>query len=264
MRYRNFCFTLFKDFYFLDNIHSIVEHVSYICGQWETCPDSGRVHIQGYCELKQQMTLNAIQNLLSDDKFHVEYRRGTSQQARDYCMKDDTAIPNTFFEFGDISNQGRRTDLEIDYDIIQNGGSINDISPTNQIRYYNSFKRLENGSVRPRTDAPDRLWIVGDVVKTFIWVTQNYSDIFVYTDRTEWNGYHGQSVIYFSNFTAWDGSIDDFRLFLSGLPYKVRVLYDTININSKTIIFNSLYSPNKLLYTKILDSLFKIKSIDYL
>lgn len=38
--------------------------------------------------------------------------RGTFEQARAYCRKDETAIPNTFFEEGKMLKQGRRSDLD--------------------------------------------------------------------------------------------------------------------------------------------------------
>jgi len=89
------------------------EHFRYIVYQTEVAPDTGRVHIQGYIEFKQPMRFAAVKTLLGGQA-HLERRRGTRLQARDYCMKEDSRMPGTeFTEIGDwnAGGQGRRVDL---------------------------------------------------------------------------------------------------------------------------------------------------------
>lgn len=72
--------------------------------------ESGTLHIQGYIELKKQMTLSAMKAWLPGA--HFEPRKGTREEARDYTMKDDSRVAGPFErgEFG--QEQGKRMDLE--------------------------------------------------------------------------------------------------------------------------------------------------------
>lgn len=49
--------------------------------------DDGILHYQGYMEFKKQIRLSAIKKLSKD--IHVEQRRGTAVEARDYCDKSN-------------------------------------------------------------------------------------------------------------------------------------------------------------------------------
>lgn len=68
--------------------------------------ESGTYHLQGYIEFGKVMRLSACKKI--NERAHWEPRRGTREQARDYCMKED------WEEFGDWESggQGKRNDLE--------------------------------------------------------------------------------------------------------------------------------------------------------
>ena len=68
--------------------------------------EKGTKHLQCYMEFKKQKRLKSIQ-LLFKAKVHVEARKGTPQEASDYCKKD-----GDFIEHGTISAQGRRNDIK--------------------------------------------------------------------------------------------------------------------------------------------------------
>lgn len=58
-------------------------------------------HIQGYIEFKTRKTINQVKEKIGR-RCHIELRRGTGQQASDYCKKD-----GNFDEFGEMST-GKR------------------------------------------------------------------------------------------------------------------------------------------------------------
>ena len=49
---------------------------------------SGLIHLQGYIEFKNQKQFKTLKK--NYPEIHWEVRKGTQQQARDYCMKEDT------------------------------------------------------------------------------------------------------------------------------------------------------------------------------
>ena len=81
----------------------------------------GTPHLQGYSEFTKPIRLKAFKEIMGNERFHIEPRKGTRDQARNYCKKD-----GTFHEIGSWSEsgQGRRTDLEIVCDKISKGASL--------------------------------------------------------------------------------------------------------------------------------------------
>lgn len=66
----------------------------------------GTPHLQGFCVFTGNQRFNAVRRLFP--RAHVESARGTTQQARSYCIKD-----GDYFECGDPpTNAGSRSDLE--------------------------------------------------------------------------------------------------------------------------------------------------------
>ncbi len=79
-------------------------------------------HFQGYLECTQSVRLLTVKNILPGEA-HLEVRQGTQQEARDYCMKEETRSAGPW-EFGVfmVSAQGRRTDLHELARVIQEEG----------------------------------------------------------------------------------------------------------------------------------------------
>jgi len=95
MSYRDWCFTSFD---------TVVEFnkdvVKYICWGDEVCPDTGREHLQGFVVFKKTGRIPQVKRWLGSDSVHVESRRGSKDQARDYCFK----AGGSKFEFGEFES----------------------------------------------------------------------------------------------------------------------------------------------------------------
>lgn len=68
--------------------------------------ESGTPHLQMFFQFCTRRTMITVKHLLNNNCLHLEQRRGTAQEASEYCKKD-----NDFVEFGTISIQGQRNDL---------------------------------------------------------------------------------------------------------------------------------------------------------
>jgi len=94
-------------------------NVRYAIWQREICPDTGRVHWQGYIEFASPQRPTALktaigvrrgdqrQRPLRSGEIHWERRRGTREQARDYCRKQESRDPRDGsgpFEWGTLCN----------------------------------------------------------------------------------------------------------------------------------------------------------------
>ena len=56
----------------------------YAVAQIERSPETGNLHIQGYTEWKSSKRRNEVSKLITG---HLEYRKGSREDARDYCRK---------------------------------------------------------------------------------------------------------------------------------------------------------------------------------
>lgn len=111
-RLRNWCFTSYdiENFVVPDDFKDF----RYCVYQVEECPETKAWHIQGYIEFKRAVNFATVKDLFKDPAIHLEARRGTRTQARAYCMKPETRVPDTQpLEFGkwDGDDERQRTDL---------------------------------------------------------------------------------------------------------------------------------------------------------
>lgn len=113
-RARNYCFTSFEN-----EPPKFQDGIKYLCFGRERCPKTNKMHYQGYVEFECGVSLAGAKRRLASPAAHLEARKGTASQARDYCKKD-----GEFLEFGTISRQGKRSDLEAVRAAISDGAGM--------------------------------------------------------------------------------------------------------------------------------------------
>ncbi len=116
--------------------------VRYIVFQQESAPSTNAKHFQGYVEFYNKHRMGQVKTFLTGSP-HVQPRKGTRDQARAYCMKEDTRIDGTLFEFG-IWRQDVNSKLKL-ADMLLSGMSLKQIvndSPVDYVRYYRGMERL--------------------------------------------------------------------------------------------------------------------------
>lgn len=87
----------------------------YMCYQIEKCPQTKRLHVQGYLELKKQTAFNQVKMMFSPCKVHLEQRRArTNQKAIAYCTKAETRVEGPW-HFGDAQDQHGAARTPIDW-----------------------------------------------------------------------------------------------------------------------------------------------------
>lgn len=108
----------------------VQQNVRYLVYQHELSPTTDKHHWQGYIQLHTPQRYTTInKNIPQLFKAHYEAARGTAKEAGDYCLKDETRIPNTIrFEYGTRIDQGQRTDLERIQESIEGGATMKEIA----------------------------------------------------------------------------------------------------------------------------------------
>lgn len=124
-RYRNWCYTIIlNDTEFHKAYEPIIEEeftpttiplikklqsevffdirtpITYHVWEIEHGSTTGTKHIQGYVEFDKKMIMNTVKKIFWCSWMHLEARRGTAQQAADYCKKE-----HIYEEHGTLSQQ---------------------------------------------------------------------------------------------------------------------------------------------------------------
>ncbi len=165
-RARHWCFTLNNPPQSAEGWETIFSRwlAKYVVCQLEE-GDNGTRHLQGYVEFTVQKRLTTVRDLELGDRMHWEQRRGTRDEARDYCMKDDSRIDGPW-EIGLWTEQsrGRRSDLILVGEMIKEGATLKRVAdehPDAIIRYSRGIRELRQMMVAPRSTAPDVRLLLG-------------------------------------------------------------------------------------------------------
>lgn len=95
-RVRNWCFTLNNPG------QDEIEYLQQQKSEWnyitwgEEVGENGTPHLQGYVEFRESLTMGQVKRRLGTDRIHLEPRRGSQNQAIEYCHKD-----GEIFEWGE-------------------------------------------------------------------------------------------------------------------------------------------------------------------
>jgi len=105
--------------------------------------ENGTVHYQGYMELKTPRRVAWLKKLMPTA--HFEKRRGTREQARDYCCKEDSKVDGPW-EYGEFGQQrGKRTDLDALYKAARSKATLLEVAeeaPSAYMRYYKAVQHV--------------------------------------------------------------------------------------------------------------------------
>lgn len=127
-RFYNWMFTVFdKDNQFI-NWKLPDTKIKFAVWQKEEAPTTKTLHIQGYIELTEKVSMKWLKENMSNDELHLEPRKGTQKQAIDYCTKEETRVEGEKPKFYGIQkSQGNRSDLDSIVDAIENGSTGKEI-----------------------------------------------------------------------------------------------------------------------------------------
>lgn len=129
---------------------AIREHLRYATFQLEM-GENGTLHYQGYVEFTRSRRLSFCKRII--DGAHWEPARGSRDQARNYCHKEDTRVDGPW-EIGVFSplKQGKRNDLIALQADLDSGSSLRKVAQS----HFSSFVRYGRGiaSYRALTTPP--------------------------------------------------------------------------------------------------------------
>lgn len=199
---RSFCFTKNNP-----TNNELPEHpdIRYLIWQSER-GDSGTLHIQGYVELSTPWRISKAITWLPGA--HFEIRRGTREQARDYCRKEDSRVDGPF-ERGtwEAGGSGKRNDLMEVKRKLDNNTPMQEVWDEHfetTLRFYKGFNEYK------KIKTPHRSW---KTEVTVYWgrtgtgksrKCQELEPNAYWKTRDEWwDGYEGHEAIILDDFYGW-------------------------------------------------------------
>jgi len=221
--------------------------LKYLVFQFEI-GENGTHHVQGYAYAKDAKSLASWKTLISP-RSHIERARGTPEQCRDYCTKEETRQPGTEpFIWGELPEQGKRTDLDGVFALIKEGKSESEIleaDPTSFIKYTNGIKRAMV------LHAPLRSW----KTTVFWWhgstgsgksreAFERFPEAYWKPPASKWwDGYDGQQTVIIDDYRRDLCTFGELLRLFDRYPFYVETKGGTRSFVARQIVVTSPRSP---------------------
>lgn len=237
--FRNICFTL--------NNYTQDEYDFIVHGTWyrymiigKEIGDSGTPHLQGYAVLDKRYRLNALKKLVGD-RVHLEARKGTHNQAREYCMKD-----NDFCEFGVEPEQGKRNDLKNACELVKKDGAqaVAELMPELYVKYHRGLKELEL-AIQPKYDhvSVRGIWIFGSPGTGKSHAARHFDpNAYIKAQNKWWDGYNGQQCVILEDLDT-DVLGHYLKIWADKWSCTGETKGGTVNLRYKLFVVTSNYAP---------------------
>lgn len=201
----------------------------------------GTTHIQGYVRFHSRKRLNTAKNLLGNAGLHLEIARGSEEDNRRYCTKEDTRAEGTAGTVNPDNydaqegKQGRRSDLEGIAEQCRAGHSLRNIAqehPGDFIRYHAGIAAL-HAQVAPAPPAErivmvTVLWGDTGVGKTHrVMNAVAAEDLYIVSGRGRdpWGMYRGEQVLLMDEFNWELWSIQEMNGILDKWRFRLDARY---------------------------------------
>lgn len=246
--FRGACLTIFN----CTDFDQLPAKLSYFAYGHETCPTTGRSHLQAFAYATTPIRFTAWKKLFPSA--HIEAMRGNFTQNEKYCSKQ-----NSLIEFGErpMENGHRRSDLIvkelIDSDPNKSLMEIYDetcersaLVYSKAFEQYREFKRSK--TIKADFSAPEVIFIYGPpgTGKTRF-VRESEPDVYDVPDGWQWfNGYCGQDAILFDNLEVPIQNKSFFLKLIDRYPIQVPIKGGFTWWKPKRIYITSIHCPDSV------------------
>lgn len=209
----------------------------------EIAPNTGTLHLQGFCNLHKPMRFNKIKKHLANT-IHIEKANGSDTDNQKYCSKS-----GIYFEAGTPCGQGHRSDLQAVVETIARGNTkIQDLAslhPTTFIKYHRGIREY----LRMAAPIPKR---EHKTIVHYFWgppgsgksrraleeAKATNEDIYYKPRGLWWDGYNQQPNVIIDDFYGWI-KYDEMLKIMDRYPYKVQIKGGFEEFTSKHIWITS-------------------------
>lgn len=245
---KNWCFTIYD----LETDYNewLENFCVYVCWGVETCPETGRIHHQGYAEFSKTVTVGKKNGFLKklNNGAHWERRKGTCTQAIKYCEKD-----GDFHELGarpETTEQGKRTDLDDVKEMVKAGVPMTQIAELcTSYQGLRMAEKLKEYDDRKRTWVTEVFWYYGPTGcgKTRLAYEEAGENAWISgRDLKWWQGYDGHEHVIIDDFRGDFCKFHELLRILDRYPYIVEVKGGSRQLLAKKIWITCPVRPEEV------------------
>lgn len=215
--------------------------------------ENGTEHYQGYVELARSQRLSFLKKILP--RAHFERRRGTRQQAREYCQKEESRIEGPW-EYGEFKEKkpGQRNDLSALRDMVLERKTprkeiINMCSNNQQLRFVENLTKYQTLSSEYHKKRVT--WCYGKTGsgKTRFVMSKVAGKDYFMADTAKWmDGYYGQEFVVIDELRPKDWPYARMLKLLDGYEILTPIKGGYVIWNPKRIYITSPYRPEDTYY----------------
>lgn len=256
---RRWCFTINNDETNGDQLlqtfsaPNLPNGVRYVVWQQER-GELGTLHLQGFIEFTANWRMRRVVDLLGGHA-HVEIARGSAQQNRDYCTKEQSRVKGPF-EFGQIAENGggKGKPLQQATQMINEGKSLKQVAaalPEVYVRNGRGLRELKNALAKKTLRKVKVICIIGGtgIGKTW-WVYNNnhwgideiYKPLYGNSGMW-WDHYEGEKVLFLDEFKA-QIPLQKLLQILDIYPFQSEVKGSSISAAWETVVICSNSPPD--------------------
>lgn len=211
--------------------------MAYLVYQYERCPSTGRIHVQGYVRFHSRKRMNTVKNVFGRQDMHLSTARDSEEINRNYCTKEESRVL-AGNEHGDYQpeagKQGKRSDLARYCDRIRAGEAVRAIARDEDMAA--TFVRYNQGLTAFATAMQPDVPVARDVRVTVLWgptgvgkthrvMTQFPTAYRVTPCLHPWDGYERQETVVFDEFDYSKWTIQQMNGFLDKWPCELPARY---------------------------------------
>jgi len=222
----------------------------------EIAPETGTPHLQGAFVIGKQVSQSTIKSWPGFGRAHFEVMRGTPQDSRDYCSKED---PH-FFERGIMPHEGKRNDLQHAVTMIRGAATLRQLAQDEAaavcvVKYHKGLTVLRSLLATPRSGPPKIIWLHGPTGTGKTRAAEQISKAKYNHDESYWisngslrwfDGFDGQPVAILDDFRTNHCSFSFLLRLLDRYPMDVEFKGGWVKFNPHVIFITAPYSPDRM------------------
>lgn len=262
-----YCFTDFALLNWENIYNENKDFFRFVAWGEETCPTSGRKHLQGFLQLYTTRRMAAIKKIVKSKGLHLEVMKGAFAENEAYCKKE-----GQYTKMGEFVRQGQRTEWETVVERIkENGGNKEEIIELYPIIYAKFHGGIDKLCAHYKQKACNKWQEVKTTVlmgeagsgkSSHVYKKHGYENVYTLDsaadDKFLCDGYAGEDVLLIDDFNGCIKYSTLLRL-LDGHPMKLNVKGGRTYKNWTHVYITSNVTP-RLWYKKIGDNL--VRRID--